>query len=937
MSAQPPRPCAFCPELEENEEIGKLLVSPDGAIVAHSNCMLFSPQVVSKDTYSQDFFGELNVKSVETEIERARKLRCFYCKAKGASVGCNNETCRRTYHYLCVKKANGKYVCDPEKEIYIAFCSEHKDTEENTTNISSHLPRSPPESPTPENPTSQSPTPESPKLQHELVREMRADRGAALEAYEQLMAIQDRQAKAMEDLGATMASGQERVAAGMEKMASGQERMAVALEKMTDAQERHNQFFDSMLQRVTAQLNQSQRDLVPSSTDGHSPLGRRKQIKRRRLEMTSSVRKKRKIEKPDGTAVSGRCPPESQSLNQEEPKTGTSGTQRLQPALRQQSTTTHQPTQRQAPYITLAAASVGSDGEMQFETDVESTLVEASEESPEQLKDGETVAEDITAENTVVTDEAPSFYNPVLEMDSEKQPATNVPVYPIISSPSKTSPVIKQCTKEQPVGSSTNETNSAPSIKGKTEEKKIVLHLRRLIPWLPNTTHTNGRSHMRSLDGSIITEHCIDEPAVENVMLTAQAIGCKVRLATQLIDSTYDEEDMCVAQPVGSCIAEIIPVAMPNDLLNKSSHADSMGYIKLNRPVNEKSVVCPNVKMPFAVQLKREIKLLYKQSTKVPNSLGTIPSLSPLSQDVYDSTSVTCPSVSPLAQHVYGGTSETCPSVSPLAQDVYDGTSGTCPSVSPLAQDVYSGTSETCPSVSPLAQDVYDGTSGTCPSVSPLAQDVYGGISGTCPSISPHAQYEFDGTSVKCPSVSSPAQDVDGGTSGFCPLVSLAQDVHVGTSGTCPLVSPFAQDVYDGTSGTCPSISFAQDVHVDISGTCPSVSSLTHDVYVSTLVSPLAQDVHVEQPTTSLIGIDDASLEDLPQAFTCPDVRAPETDREARLSHFPSPAKISEMSAKLVTGALSKQFNFSNIAMQIKSPIRSAKPSLSHSSNGKGV
>ncbi|XP_063808047.1 G patch domain-containing protein 8-like isoform X2 [Pseudophryne corroboree] len=572
MSAQPPRPCAFCPELEENEEIGKLLVSPDGAIVAHSNCMLFSPQVVSKDTYSQDFFGELNVKSVETEIERARKLRCFYCKAKGASVGCDNETCRRTYHYLCVKKAKGKYICDPEKEIYIAFCPDHKDTEENTTNISSHLPRSPPESPTPENPTSQSPTPESPTVQHELLREMRTDRGAALEAYEQLMAIQDRQAKAMEVLGDTMAAGQKRVAAGMERMASGQERMADALEKMTDAQERHNQFLDSMLRRVTAQLNQSQPALVPSSTDGHSPLGIRKQIKRRRLEMTGSVRKKRKIEKPDGTGVmqddkrrqepdsdhtalseetdsghtarreepisdhtarreepgsdhtarreepgsdhtarreepgsdhtarreepgsdhtaqreepgsdhtarreepgsdhtarreepdsdhtarreepgrdhtarreepgrdhtdcsvvkskrnnaetpwtsastrqwiitsdsdndvlmlvtsddstntvkvSGRCPPESQSLNQEEPKPGTSGTQRLQPALRQQSTTTHQPTQRQAPYITLAAASVGSDGEMQFETDVESTLVEASEESPEQLKE----------------------------------------------------------------------------------------------------------------------------------------------------------------------------------------------------------------------------------------------------------------------------------------------------------------------------------------------------------------------------------------------------------------------------------------------------------------------------------------------------------------------------------------------------------------------
>ncbi|XP_063808054.1 uncharacterized protein LOC135006019 isoform X3 [Pseudophryne corroboree] len=720
------------------------------------------------------------------------------------------------------------------------------------------------ESPKPECPTPESPTRPT-SVQQQFLQEMRADRGAALEAYEQFMAIADRQAKTIEDLGATLAAGQDKVAGGMEKI-------TVVLERMAAAQERHNLFLESLLQRVTCQFGHAQSGLDVASGTEMSPENHR------------------------------------------------------------------------------------------------------DESITEQIKDGETVAEDITAENTVVTDEAPFSYHPVLEMDSEELPASNVPVYTVISSPSRISPVIKQCTKEQPVGSSTNETNSAPSIKGKTEEKKIVLRLRRLIPWLPNTTHTNDRSHMRSLDGSISTGHCIDEPAVENVMFTAQAIGCKDRLGRQPIDSTYDE-DMCAAQLVGSCNAEIIPVAKPNDLLNKSSHADSLGYIKLNRLVNEKSVVCPNVKMPFAIQLKREITFLNKQSTKVPNTLGTIPSLSPLAQDVYGSTSGTCPSVSPLAQDVYGGTSvicpavsplpqnvygsisETCPSVSSLAQDVCGGISETCPSVSPLAQDVCGGISEICTSVSPLAQDVYGGISETCPSVSPLAQHVYGGISGTCPSVFPLAQDVYDGTSVKCPSVSSPAQDIDGITSGICPSVfpfaqdvyggtsvtcpsvSLAQDVHVGTSGTCPSVSSLAQDVYDGTSGTCPSISFAQDVHVDISGICPSVSSLTRDVYVSTsgtclLVSPLAQDVHVEQPTTSLIGIDYTSLEDLPQAFTCPDVSAPETDREARPSHFLSPEKISEMSAKLVTGALSKQFNFSNIAMQIKSPIRSAKPSLSHSSNG---
>ncbi|XP_063808050.1 G patch domain-containing protein 8-like isoform X5 [Pseudophryne corroboree] len=441
MSAQPPRPCAFCPELEENEEIGKLLVSPDGAIVAHSNCMLFSPQVVSKDTYSQDFFGELNVKSVETEIERARKLRCFYCKAKGASVGCDNETCRRTYHYLCVKKAKGKYICDPEKEIYIAFCPDHKDTEENTTN-NGHSPlgirkqikrrrlemtgsvrkKRKIEKPDGTGVMQDDKRRQEPDSDHTALSE-ETDSGHTARREEP---ISDHTAR-REEPGSDHTARREEPGSDhtARREEPGSDHTARREEPGSDhTAQREEPGSDHTARREEPGSDHTARREEPDSDHtarreepGRDHTARREEPGRDHTDCSVVKSKRNNAETPwtsastrqwiitsdsdndvlmlvtsdDSTntvkAVSGRCPPESQSLNQEEPKPGTSGTQRLQPALRQQSTTTHQPTQRQAPYITLAAASVGSDGEMQFETDVESTLVEASEESPEQLKE----------------------------------------------------------------------------------------------------------------------------------------------------------------------------------------------------------------------------------------------------------------------------------------------------------------------------------------------------------------------------------------------------------------------------------------------------------------------------------------------------------------------------------------------------------------------
>ncbi|XP_063808060.1 uncharacterized protein LOC135006096 isoform X2 [Pseudophryne corroboree] len=860
--------CAFCRQRHANARTGQMLRTADGEITAHYNCTLFSPKVVSAKSDSEDDFGGFDIETVKKEIKRANKLKCSHCNKNGASVGCDIGRCKKSYHYECVEDADGKCIENSKKQIYIAFCAEHKEQAKAANN--SQLDE---DSDTSE----QSGTPE------EFHRETgQKTIKKTIKKYKERKYGKTnsgritKQTKQMGRIRSYNVKRHKKLINRHFKLTEKKMKTEYSAGVMQDVKRRKQS--DTVLANYSAVTQMTDDEEVPGTSASA----------RQRVLRSDSDSDDSDLPVFDGCNI---------SQSQKTPE------KRCDESITSQSSQQIKEGLHQSPYRCPSRSSSESSESLlspkRFETYVLSGLPEKdrkqiSERSTDLQKEDMEEDDKMTG-NTVVTDEAPSF-DPLLEMSPEEQPATNVPVDTVISSPSRTSPVIKQCLEEQTVGCSVKETIAFRNIREKQEKIKILSRLRRrLITRPPNTTNTNGRSHMSSLDGSTSADHYLDGPAVQSIDYcdgnesTAQpiiSISGKDRPATQPIDSSYSENTY-VAQLVGSFDGEDIPVIKPENFFNKSSHTEPMGYINYNSSTDEKAGVYPNVFTPFAVQLIRQLTLLNEQSTKISNTQvisERYPSASPLAQDVYGGTSGTSLSVSPLAQYGHVGISGTYASVSPVAQYGLLGTSGTCPSVSPLAQDVCGATSETYPSVSLLAKDVGGGTSGTCPSFTPLAQDVYSGTSETYPSVSPLAQ------------------DVYGDTSGTGPLVtSLAQDVHVGTSRTCPSVSPLAQNIYGVASGTC------------------------------LLVSPIAQDVHVEQPTTSLNGIDDTSLEDLPQAFTCPDVSAPETDKEARLSYFLSPETISDMSAKLVTGALAKKFNFSNIAMQIKSPLRSAKSALSHS------
>ncbi|XP_075448054.1 PHD finger protein 11 isoform X3 [Ascaphus truei] len=118
--------CGFCHQRENSEGAGKLCKTRDDKITAHYNCMLYSPRAVTRSPPNTSVLGGFDVESVTKEIERGRRLKCHYCKLYGASIGCDEYKCGKSYHYECVKKDNGEYISEETKEIYRVFCAKHK-------------------------------------------------------------------------------------------------------------------------------------------------------------------------------------------------------------------------------------------------------------------------------------------------------------------------------------------------------------------------------------------------------------------------------------------------------------------------------------------------------------------------------------------------------------------------------------------------------------------------------------------------------------------------------------------------------------------------------------------------------------------------------------------------------------------------------------------
>ncbi|NWH46829.1 PHF11 protein, partial [Fregata magnificens] len=110
------RTCAFCPD----EEAGSVMyVAKERNIAAHQDCLLFSSGFVESEEHNSDNLDiRFDVASVLKELKRGKRLVCNFCRKKGATVGCEERACRRSYHYFCALCDDAAIETDEVNGVY---------------------------------------------------------------------------------------------------------------------------------------------------------------------------------------------------------------------------------------------------------------------------------------------------------------------------------------------------------------------------------------------------------------------------------------------------------------------------------------------------------------------------------------------------------------------------------------------------------------------------------------------------------------------------------------------------------------------------------------------------------------------------------------------------------------------------------------------------
>jgi hypothetical protein len=83
-------------------------------VMLHFECAIFSPRIYI-DKRTKRFCN------VTEELVRARQIRCQLCHKQGASVGCIEDTCTRSYHLHCAREA----LCHVDAQQYAMTCAVH--------------------------------------------------------------------------------------------------------------------------------------------------------------------------------------------------------------------------------------------------------------------------------------------------------------------------------------------------------------------------------------------------------------------------------------------------------------------------------------------------------------------------------------------------------------------------------------------------------------------------------------------------------------------------------------------------------------------------------------------------------------------------------------------------------------------------------------------
>ncbi|KAM9710134.1 uncharacterized protein phf11 isoform 2-T2 [Menidia menidia] len=87
---------------------------------------LFSSGIFCTDSpLLDDLFG-FSVDDVLDEVKRGSRLLCYHCKKKGATAGCENKRCKKSFHYPCAVQGGAEIFEDHQHGKFGLYCLKHR-------------------------------------------------------------------------------------------------------------------------------------------------------------------------------------------------------------------------------------------------------------------------------------------------------------------------------------------------------------------------------------------------------------------------------------------------------------------------------------------------------------------------------------------------------------------------------------------------------------------------------------------------------------------------------------------------------------------------------------------------------------------------------------------------------------------------------------------
>ncbi|XP_071037747.1 PHD finger protein 7-like [Parasteatoda tepidariorum] len=114
--------CILCRRTDDDELLyGKFYHRR--ALSVHHKCMFFTSGLVQRSKPSKNGILGFLLSDIQAEASRGKRLKCFYCKKIGATVGCIVKMCRRVFHFPCGVQYHSLHQYFGN---FSSYCASHK-------------------------------------------------------------------------------------------------------------------------------------------------------------------------------------------------------------------------------------------------------------------------------------------------------------------------------------------------------------------------------------------------------------------------------------------------------------------------------------------------------------------------------------------------------------------------------------------------------------------------------------------------------------------------------------------------------------------------------------------------------------------------------------------------------------------------------------------